>query len=370
MKLFDAKSVDLHGINLIEASAGTGKTFTLAELYCRLVTEKQLEVSQILVVTYTRAATEELRGRLRQRLVDERQNLLKKDDADQQVLKRLKLAIQSFDEAAIFTIHGFCQRALQDFAFESGHFFDMEMVTDEQDIKQAVVDDFWRRHVSTADSAFARFLLSQKLTPETLLNAVGSLPGKPYLHYLPLPTMDVNAVQQQVDRIFAQLQKRWQQESEQAIATIRDADILNGNKYRKASIEGWIAEMQQLMASQEMPGQLFEKFIKFTRSELEGALKKNKVLPELVVWDDCQALFDAMQMLMQGRELQLQHLHRQLADYLNEELPKRKLQSKVQAFDDLLTNLQQALHGEQGPKLAARIRRRLREPTRAARGEG
>lgn len=359
MKLFDAKSVELRGINLIEASAGTGKTYTLAELYCRLVTEKQLEVSQILVVTYTRAATEELRGRLRQRLVDERQKLSQQDEVDPQVLKRLKLAIQSFDEAAIFTIHGFCQRALQDFAFESGHFFDMEMVTDEQDIKQAVVDDFWRRHISTADSAFARFLLSQKLTPETLLSAVGSLPGKPYLHYLPLPTMDVNAVQQQVDRNFSQLKKRWQQESEQAIATIRDADILNGNKYRKASIEGWIAEMQQLMASQEMPGQLFDKFIKFTRSELEGALKKNKALPELVLWDDCQALYDAMQMLMQGRQLQLQHLHRQLADYLNEELPKRKLQSKVQAFDDLLTNLQQALHGEQGPKLAARIRQQF-----------
>ncbi len=360
MKLFDAKTVELQGINLIEASAGTGKTFTLAELYCRLVTEKQLEVSQILVVTYTRAATEELRSRLRKRLVDERQALAKNDDADPMVLKRLKLAIQSFDEAAIFTIHGFCQRALQDFAFESGHFFDMEMVTDEQDIKQAVVDDFWRRYISTADKAFARFVLSQKLTPETLLSAVGSLPGKPYLHYLPLPTIDVNAAQQLVDSNFAHVRQRWLQEAEQALAVLRDADLLNGNKYRKASVEGWIVEMQQLMNSPEVPSQLFDKFIKFTRSELEGALKKNKALPELSLWDACEALHDAMQMLMQGRELQLQHLHQQLAQYLCDELPKRKLQSKVQAFDDLLINLQQALKGEQGEKLAARIRQQFK----------
>lgn len=359
MTLFDAKTVELQGINLIEASAGTGKTFTLAELYCRLVIEKQLEVSQILVVTYTRAATEELRGRLRKRLVEERQALVTKDDADPKVLKRLKLAIQSFDEAAIFTIHGFCQRALQDFAFESGHFFDMEMVTDEQDIKQAVVDDFWRRYISTADKGFARFLLAQKLTPETLLSAVGSLPGKPYLNYLPLPTMDVNAVQQLVDKNFIHVKQCWLKESEQAIAVLRDADLLNGNKYRKASVEGWITEMQQLIHSHEPPGQLFDKFIKFTRSELEGALKKNKALPELAFWDASQALYDAMQMLMQGRQLQLQHLHQQLADYLNEELPKRKIQSKVQAFDDLLINLQQALHGEQGTKLATQIRKQF-----------
>ena len=64
---FNASTVTLSDLNLIEASAGTGKTFTLAELYCRLVIEKDLTVEQILVVTYTRAATEELRSRLREK---------------------------------------------------------------------------------------------------------------------------------------------------------------------------------------------------------------------------------------------------------------------------------------------------------------
>lgn len=359
MKLFQADSVALQGINLIEASAGTGKTFTLAELYCRLVTEKQLEVSQILVVTYTRAATEELRGRLRKRLVDERQKLSERKDADPSALRRLKLAIQSFDETAIFTIHGFCQRALQDFAFESGHFFDMEMVTDEQDIKQEVVDDFWRRQVSTADPAFAQYLLRKNQTPESLLKAVGSLPGKPYLNYLPLPENDPQKAKERADLDFAALKQCWQNYSAEVIDVITDNNLLNGNKYRKTSVQNWLIQLEQLVGESEIPVEVFKDFDRFTRVRLEDALKKDKTLPDLPFWDHAQRFLESYEQLIASRELQLQHLHRQLAIYLCEELPKRKQQIKVQAFDDLLLNLQQALHSEQGEKLAARIRQQF-----------
>ena len=77
MKQFDLNQTPLTGVNLIEASAGTGKTYTLAGLYLRLILEQQLNVDQILVVTYTRAATQELRDRLRQKLSDARHQLLK-----------------------------------------------------------------------------------------------------------------------------------------------------------------------------------------------------------------------------------------------------------------------------------------------------
>ncbi|HBX59211.1 MAG TPA: hypothetical protein DEG65_02960, partial [Methylophaga sp.] len=83
--------------------AGTGKTFTLAGLYLRLILEHQLNVDQILVVTYTRAATQELRDRLRKKLSDERKLILNEQPHRNEDLKRLDLAIQSFDEAAIYT---------------------------------------------------------------------------------------------------------------------------------------------------------------------------------------------------------------------------------------------------------------------------
>ena len=65
---FDLEKSPLHGRNLIEASAGTGKTYTLAALFVRLILEKGLRVDQILVVTFTEAATEELRDRIRRRM--------------------------------------------------------------------------------------------------------------------------------------------------------------------------------------------------------------------------------------------------------------------------------------------------------------
>ncbi|WP_330110190.1 exodeoxyribonuclease V subunit beta [Methylophaga thalassica] len=352
---FNVDTVALKGINLIEASAGTGKTFTLAELYCRLVVEQKLEVNQILVVTYTRAATEELRGRLRARLVDERKQLSQQAQADPQAIKRLQLAIQSFDEAAIYTIHGFCQRALQDFAFESGHFFDMEMVADEQELKQAVADDFWRRYVSSADNAFARYLLQKRQSPEVLLQSVSSLIGKPYLEVIPLPEMAVEPLQALYDKQFEHVQSLWWQQRDEAIAVLQDKNVLNGNKYRAASVSGWIAEMDSLMQAGKQAG-LFEKFAKFGQAELTQALKKGQELPELSLWRACDALLDTDQQLQTARSLQLQQLRQLLSEYLATELPKRKQQLKLQAFDDLLLNLQQALHGTQADKLIAKIR--------------
>lgn len=367
MTLFKADTVALQGVNLIEASAGTGKTFTLAELYCRLITEKGLLVSQILVVTYTRAATEELRGRLRKRLVKERLELSKKEadgelreKADALALKRLKLAIQSFDEAAIYTIHGFCQRVLQDFAFESGHFFDMEMVADEQAIKQAVVDDFWRKYISTTDPDFAHYLLSRKQSPETLLRTVAHLPGKPYLTYLPLPEVDMDKARQQAEKDFEALKQCWQRDREEVIAILTDKRLLNGRSYRSDYVQNWLLMLEEMLSQEALPDQLFEQFNRFTRERMEPALKKDQHLPDQPFWAHAQQFLNAHQQLTASRELRLQHLYRQLADYLSEELPKRKLQNKVQAFDDLLLNLQQALRGHQGHKLASRIREQFR----------
>lgn len=359
MSLFDAATVDLKGVNLIEASAGTGKTFTLAELYCRLIIEQQLEVKNILVVTYTRAATEELRGRLRKRLVEERYTLSRAEQPDTQAIKRLKLAIQSFDEAAIFTIHGFCQRALQDFAFESGHSFDVEMVTDEEEIKQAVVDDFWRRQSSAADANFARFLLAKKQTPETLLKAVGSLPGKPYLTYLPLPEVDIEKAQAQAEADFASLKQCWLNYQAEIISVVTDNSLLAANKYRSDWVANWLLMLENLLQKETLPQQVFEQLDRFTRERLEPALKKGKTLPDHPFWSHAERFLQSHQQLNQCRDTALQRLRMQLADYLRQELPKRKQKLKLQAFDDLLLNLQQALHSEQGDVLVAQIRQQF-----------
>ena len=119
----DLFSAPLEGISLIEASAGTGKTWTITGLYVRLIAEVGYRVEQVLVVTYTKAATAELRERIRKRLAEALVGMLGGEPVDEfcrtlveracandqqsMVTRRLQTAIRNFDEAAIFTIHGF-----------------------------------------------------------------------------------------------------------------------------------------------------------------------------------------------------------------------------------------------------------------------
>src|SRR6266540_2043127 len=128
------------GTTLLEASAGTGKTSTIAALFLRLILERDMPVREILVVTFTEAATEELRGRIRKMLADAVAGF-RAGTSEQRViaelitrhlphrremLARLDRALCGFDEAPIFTIHSFCQRTLKDRAFENGALFDTE----------------------------------------------------------------------------------------------------------------------------------------------------------------------------------------------------------------------------------------------------
>jgi exodeoxyribonuclease V beta subunit len=348
MTAFDAKTVVLSGTNLIEASAGTGKTYTLAELYLRLVLEQNLTVDKILVVTYTRAATEELRDRLRQKLVDARDALLETQSTNKRDFHKLNLAIQSFDQAAIFTIHGFCQRVLTDFAFESGLRFDVDLIGDELEILQSATDDFWRREVSQSDPELSAFLLAKKETPETLLQSIRSLIGKPYLNYIALPEIDFQRFQQTVTDNFNAVKTIWAVEQDQIIATLQNKTLLNGNKYRTNSVEAWLVQLMAMMESSVAPATLFENFERFTKARLEDALKKDQQLPELDFWLACQVLLDAQQQLETARTIQLQNLRLSLLAYLNETVPTLKQQQQVQSYDDLLVTLEQALNAAQG----------------------
>ncbi|MCU7809466.1 MAG: UvrD-helicase domain-containing protein, partial [Candidatus Thiodiazotropha sp. (ex Semelilucina semeliformis)] len=190
----DISSVSLQGINLVEASAGTGKTYTLTTLYLRLLLEQGLEPEQILVVTYTQAATAEPKGRIRQRLLATRQMLEKgvSGEADLAPLvdgiadkvaarKQLDLAIVGFDQASIFTIHGFCQRVLTEHAFETGQGFQVDLVPDQSERLQQIADDFWRCEMEQLSARFLEAFRQKIATPEALLSRFRLAHGKPYL---------------------------------------------------------------------------------------------------------------------------------------------------------------------------------------------
>ncbi len=371
MTAFGSNTVNLAGLNLIEASAGTGKTYTLAELYLRLILEKGLTVDQILVVTYTKAATEELRDRLRQRLVDARDTLLGIIDAGkvveyiqkhiddsqkEQASRQLNLAIQSFDEAAILTIHGFCQRVLGDFAFESALPFELELMGDDVALLQSATDDFWRREVMTADRESVAYLVSKKETPETLLKSIRNYIGKPYLNLLAVPEMDVVACGASAQTQFERVQSLWQQEQEAITTTLQNKTLLNGRKYPTTSIEKWLGLLTALLVEVQVPLVLFADFERFTPAKLEDAIKPDQTLPELRFWSACETLLERCEQRQLAMERGQQQLRLRLLTYLRTTLPDQKQQQQVQSYDDLLLNLDNALKGEQGEWLAEQLR--------------
>ena len=122
----DCKEIDLKKHGLIEASAGTGKTYIIENLVVRLLKEdSDIALENILLVTFTEKATCELKIRIREKIEKEL-----KDANDSRVIKRLRDSLDTFDTASIFTIHGFCRTVLSDFAFENSVLLKSELIDD------------------------------------------------------------------------------------------------------------------------------------------------------------------------------------------------------------------------------------------------
>ena len=177
-RILDPHTLPLRGTHLVEASAGTGKTYAIATLFVRLVAELGHPVDRILVVTFTEAAAAELRDRIRRRLREARART-----EEGLAARRLDLAIRTFDEASISTIHGFCHRVLHDSAFETGVAFDTELVANQQPLLDLAVRDFWARELYESDPHFVAHL-ARRLDPPRLLKLAtkaASHPGVPLL---------------------------------------------------------------------------------------------------------------------------------------------------------------------------------------------
>ena len=203
MNQFDLLHTPLAGRNLIEASAGTGKTFTIAGVYLRLVLEQHLAVGQILVVTFTEAATKELKERIRKRLKeaeDAFQNgssddpllsgLLERRPDHAEARRLLTAAVRSFDEAAIFTIHGFCQRTLQENPFESGSLCDTELITDQAAILREIAHDYWRINFYDAPRERIAAANAAGISPGSLLGMARRIVADPFAGVLPDAPLD------------------------------------------------------------------------------------------------------------------------------------------------------------------------------------
>lgn len=153
------EDVDLTRHAIIEAAAGTGKTYTIENLIIRCIAEHGYDISQILVVTFTEKATGEMKERIRANL--EKTVAANQHDALQ--IDRLRLALDNFDRSAIHTIHSFCNRALHQFAFENKQSFTVEIESND-DLAGMLFDELLR-------SKWARIIAQFPSTCRTRIQA-------------------------------------------------------------------------------------------------------------------------------------------------------------------------------------------------------
>ena len=379
----DTLAVPLYGTHLIEASAGTGKTHAITVLYVRCLLEFAAEPKDVLVVTYTNAATAELRERIRaavQRAYAAlRAGTTTDDEGLDRVLEarrtagtaqadatRLLGALHGFDEAAIFTIHGFCQRVLQDHAFESGVPFDAELVTDESPLLGDVVCDFWVRELHDAPIEVVRYLGDHGVTIDGLEGLAALAIRHPDMRVLPeRPTLTAADIETAIAGwrcVHERVAALWRRDREPVVELLCDATALKGNIYKAESIRStWVPALDGELTSGRpgIDGRVTF-FHRLTPEGLATGCKKNQVPPEHPFFEACGSLRDADAALDACLEARTIQLRLDTVAFARHELRRRKEARRLLSFDDLLQRVAEALRGAGGDDLAALVRRRYR----------
>ncbi len=372
--VFDPLTGPLDGRNLVEASAGTGKTYTIAALFVRLVVEAGLGVDEILVVTFTEAATAELRDRIRGRLREAEAAFTHGPAADPflrglvdrcpvpdgEAASRLRAAVRGFDRAAIHTIHGFCLRALQEAAFESGAPFQAELVTDHKALVGEVVADFWRCRVYDASAPFARYLRGSGVGLEGLTAfALAHGRARDLVVVPDGPAPDTSQAEQRVWDAFGAVRDLWAAHRDAVSRLLLESPDLSRTRYGLARVRADLAELDRYLAGGDplAPVQGLERL---TPPLLEAGTRKGRRPPAHPVFDACGRLHQALEHLRGAYEDRLRALRADLLAFVGREVAARRTVRDVRSFDDLLSDLLSALEGPGGGRLTVALRTRYR----------
>lgn len=370
----DPLRLPLTGERLIEASAGTGKTFTIAALYLRLLLglggpaafPRQLSVEEQLVVTFTEAATEELRGRIRSNIHELRiaclrgssdnplyVSLLNEIPDRQQAASWLLLAERQMDEAAVFTIHGFCQRMLSLNAFESGMLFEQQLIEDESLLRAQACADFWRRHCYPLPREIAQVIHASWQGPLDLLKSINRyLQGEAPVIKSPPPENETLAERhQQIITQINDMKAQWLAACDEIDAVIEPSGI-DRRKFNRGNQGKWIEKITAWAQEETRSYLLPDALEKFSQSFLTSRTKPDGVVP-------AHPLFVAIEAFL-AHPLTLSDLVLVKAmKEIREAVAREKRRRGALGFDDMLSRLDSALHSDNGDALAAAIRQRF-----------
>ncbi len=366
------------GLTLIEASAGTGKTRELTGLVARLVAVEDRRLDEVLVVTFTRAATAELRERIRGTFRSVRQALgTGEAEAGSQAAelvagwrrdasfdpeaagRRLAAALEDIDRANVYTIHGFCQRVLSDLAFDGGFPFEFEVSGDDTGLVAGTVRDFWRRRMYPASPALASHALENGFRPEELAGWVRRWRGKPDLRIEGAegPDTPVEAREAEWQGALVTARSEWEEHREAFLNEVRQGSWLHRGRYRPPRTSTDLASIEALLALPEPRLPASGLFGRYGAGALAGACKEGHRLPDNPLFDAFDRLEEASARLRSAYDAWLRWSRREVLVEARESIRGRIREDRRLGYDDLLLELYHALRSAGGARLAERIRR-------------
>ena len=383
-----AARLPLWGSRLIEASAGTGKTWTIAALYLRLVLGhggpdghgRPLSPPEILVMTFTRAATRELSDRIRQRLLEAAQAFRQPESVEadpflaellaafpdqaqrSQAAWRLALAAESMDEASIHTIDAWCQRTLREHAFDSGSLFDEELVADEEALLTEAVQDYWRQQCYPLEREQLDQVLEvwpdvgalRRDVRDLLAQGAGQDSGEGNL-------IDALArAQAEQERQRDAVRSDWVALSQELLDFVLSQDPpskkgWNGRKFSVNKMVGWLGELAAWARGETdalMPGLTDTAWARFTPAGIAECWTGDSGMPALPrACDEFVRLKDRLAVLPAAATAARLHAAARVAQRLRQ----LKSQAGRFGFADMLERLHAALQGDSGASLRQRI---------------
>lgn len=318
------------------------------------------------MVTFTEAATEELRGRIRSNIHELRIACLRDSATDplysallaeiadkNQAANTLLLAERQMDEAAVFTIHGFCQRMLSLNAFESGMLFEQQLIEDESRLRYQACADFWRRHCYPLPREIAAVIHEAWKGPRDLLKSLDRwLQGEaPQLKSPPAAEETLAERHQHIIARINAMKTQWREQVAEIEGVLENSG-LDRRKFNRGNQGKWIEKINAWAQEETLGYQLPDALEKFSQAFLHERTKAGGEPP-------VHPLFSAVEELLSSPLTLTDLVIARAMVEIREAVAREKRRRGELGFDDMLSRLDDALRGESGEALASAIRQRF-----------
>ena len=369
MNPFNPQTIPLEKSNLVEASAGTGKTYSIAILVLRLLLEKNIPLPEIAMVTFTKAAVAELEQRIRlfirlayrcaigEEIQDPTiQQIVKKSiqnegqSGREAIVNRLQTAQLFLEDTSILTIHSFAQLVLKEFAFETLQLFNAEIITSVDDIHTHFVNEFWRKHITTIPVELLDNFLAQQLDRGVIKQlSEYNLSGKPFAAEIQLDANYLNP--EHTKKISDQLNECYNQITQCKQAAISQLVNIENTVRANIAANAYAKKNPELAPSCTVE-QLVDYYFTFNQQYLK------KVFADIESYkEQFHSLLAVYEEIINAA---ITHIYALATREIKIQLERYKQHLNAMTFDDIIHNLHTAVTGSRKQLLQQALRKKYR----------